>query len=276
MPTETRVLPPLPEGFNFPFYYASLDSFWAYYQVDADKLVPYLEHTGLMPAMFEGKALVNINFQRYTSHLPQVLSTVTEVEFNLVSYPASQKRGVPTLSVDDYLSGQDQTKLIGNYRLHVAADNQFAVTAGIEAFGEPKFFTTFTNTTVPALNDPTVTTWTIECDDPNDKAAGRFIFRLLTNPVTLRPQAQSLSPITGYTLYNKRLLGTRWNLFGAYSSATHVKSELVQLTFGASPNPMRLDMQKLIGSTQAYALQHFASPPAATEGRGYYVEPEAR
>jgi hypothetical protein len=273
MSKSHRVLPPLPEGFNFPFYYASLDGLWLYYLVDPSKVLPHLENTGLNPALFEEQALVNINFQRYTSHLSTVLSTVDEVEFNLVSYPAALEQDVPHLTVDDYLSGQEQTKLIGNYRLHVAADNEHAVEAGIKAFGEPKFYTTFTYA-VPDLNDPTVTTWNIKCNDPVDSS--QFIFQALVNTQKLGPGRYNLSPITGYTLLNKRLLGTRWNLYGVYSSATRVSPELVELSFGQSLNPMRLDMQQIIGSTHAYAIQRLVSPPVATEGRGYYVNPEAR
>ena len=56
---------------------------------------------------------------------------------------------------EEFLAGADQSKTFGHYRLHVSADNAFAVAAGIALFGEPKFLASF-NYAVPALNDPTV------------------------------------------------------------------------------------------------------------------------
>lgn len=268
---QAEVLPPLPPGFNFPFYYASLQSFWLYYLVDPARIGKHLDGTGMRPALFDGAALVNINFQRYTAHLAPLLSTVNEIEFNIVAYPASRQRDVPQIAVNDYLAGQEQTKLVGNFRLHVAADNPHAVQAGVDAFGEPKFLTSFSYS-VPDLNDQGDGSWTVQCNDPVDPT--RFIFRFVANAAALGPRSVDMSPIRGYTMCRGRLLGNAWNLYNHYLSATAVASDLVQLDFGDSAHALRLDMQALIGDTPVYAMQSLAPLVAATQGRGYWVDPQ--
>jgi hypothetical protein len=69
------------------------------------------------------------------------------------------------MSLTDYLTGYDQTKIIGGLRIFVPTDNKFAVQAGQEIFGEPKFLTNFVYS-VPALNNPGVRTWAYSVLDP--------------------------------------------------------------------------------------------------------------
>jgi hypothetical protein len=156
-----RVFPPLPQGFNEPFWYGSLQSFWLYYLTEPDAVAARLPD-GLQTALFEtnegSRALASLDFQAYTGHGASFLEYVQEVEFNVYAYPEARVPDVPLMTWQDYLLGEDQTKTIGGYRLHVPCDNINAVRAGIGLYGEPKYLAHFTYS-VPTLNDPTVVTW---------------------------------------------------------------------------------------------------------------------
>jgi len=77
MPTDpNKIFPPLPEGLSLPFYYASVNAIWMYYKVSPEKVAPYLQDIALEPALFDGQALVLLNFQRYTGFISSLLSAV--------------------------------------------------------------------------------------------------------------------------------------------------------------------------------------------------------
>ncbi|HCR78038.1 MAG TPA: hypothetical protein DIW37_16845, partial [Chryseobacterium sp.] len=63
-------LPPIPKGFGLPFYYATLFNFEVAFLVDREKVLKYLENTGLTASNFDGKAIVSFNFQNYTGQFP--------------------------------------------------------------------------------------------------------------------------------------------------------------------------------------------------------------
>ena len=151
-----KIFSPIPQMYKMPFAYASVSLFWLFYQVDKKPLNEFLDQTGLKAATFSDlpndKGIVALNFQNYTDHLGMMVSTVNEVEFNIHSYPIAYSCDVPEITFDKYLYGQEQTKLIGSFRLHVPADNEIAVKAGREAFGERKFLDKFCYN-VPAMNN---------------------------------------------------------------------------------------------------------------------------
>lgn len=288
---DNRIFPPFPPGgeLKMPFFYASTAFFWTFYQANADKLDKYLEGTGLKAVRFAdmdpNTGLVSMNFQNYTAHLGNGLSTVNEVEFNIHCFPKSQEKYVPSITFDDYMYGQEQTKLIGGFRLHVPADNQFAVKAGIEVFGERKFLTTF-QYEVPAPNKPENTTWDYQVNDPNIGPAGpgeAFIYKVTADLHGPEPTLGNASPITLYSMLpggpdsppgNGRLIGSRWNLLGMYQNYMDLSLAKLTLQFGSSEHPMRKDMEDIIGDTPCCAVRYFHSQPSAVENRAYWVEPE--
>ena len=106
-PPFPSCFPPLPPGFQEPFWYASLQSFWLYYRVEPELLAARLPDLprgeGLEVALFdfgggEEAGLVSLDFQRYTGHGPGYLETANEVEFNLYAYPQAR---VPDVPLDD-------------------------------------------------------------------------------------------------------------------------------------------------------------------------------
>ncbi len=280
----TGVMPNLPEEFDaFPFYYASLQCQWVYWYIDPEIAEPYVKGTGLCVARFplpdgSERAVILLNFQRYTAHYDNSLGTVNEVEFNLLAYPANRVPGVPQMSLVDYLHGRDQTKTIGHLRLHVAADNQVAVKAGREVFGEPKFFATF-NYKVPTLNakqfgKPPVQSqdWQIELVNPDDKED--FIYRLDTNFTDYRWTPTNCTPIPEFATGLGRTVWTRWTIVGLFQTAilTPEQSAAVSLEIGKNDFVMTRDMRRLFSDPVAAAAQVFDSPPACIEPRGFYVD----
>jgi hypothetical protein len=77
----------------------------------------------------------------------------TELELNVLVYPTAMASIVPTVSLQQFLLGDEVTRLIGHYRVKVPANSPIAILAGKAAFGEPKFPGIFTST-IPSLNDP--------------------------------------------------------------------------------------------------------------------------
>lgn len=272
MPTDpNKIFPPLPKGFSLPFYYASVNAIWMYYKVSPEKVAPYLQDIALAPALFDGKALVLLHFQRYTGFISSALSVVNEVQLNIIAYPSVLAKQVPAISFADFLAGGEQTKTLGAYRLYVPADNPFAVKAGKELFNEPTFLTTFTYA-VPDINDPSQKSWVVTCNDP-DKTKNQTIFTLEidANPPGLTLSA--MSPIMQYTRDPKGLVfAYTWNVFGVFASA--ILDRGPALIIGQSLHPMRAVMHGLLHGIPAVGMQTFETPPVATSTRGYLIQPE--
>ena len=229
-------------------------------------------------ADFGGKAISLLNFQRYTSHAADMLTVTNEVEFNLVTYPANREPNVPAMSIEDWLIGEDQTKTIGHLRLHVAADNAFAVDAGIKLFGEPKFVDTFTYN-VPSLNSNPANNWEIRLNDPEDKAEekdpSKFIYVMNADLEGLDFVPVSPSPIPEFATGLGRTVWTRWNVIGNFEHAMLSADEAkrMSLKIGNCKHPMTEDLRKLIGEDNpAIAVQTFDSQPACIEPRGFYAD----
>jgi hypothetical protein len=279
-------MPPVPQKINVgghlypiytPFYYGSLSALWVYYQVDPEILEPYLEGTGFAAALFDGKAVVDLNFQSYTAHGGQILETCNEVEFNALVYPTSLADCLPEITFAEFLAGVDQSKTFGHLRLHVPADNAFAVAAGKALFGEPKFLASFT-TSVPALNDPPAKVWNYSCQDPvdpNSATSPASIYNLVTDLQYLAATPANSSPLVEYGVLDGRPIGSHWDIYGIFQTylLAQDQSERVKLTYGTSDlNGMRTDMKAIIGDAHAVAAQVFVSTPVGTESRAYYVD----
>jgi hypothetical protein len=269
--TQHNTLPPIPEGFNLPFYYATLFNIEVAFLVDRTNVLPYLKNTGLIAADFDGKAIVSFNFQNYNGQFPNGSSNTQEIELNIVAYPETQQDNVAFVSAKQYLQGEEQTKLMGHKRVWVPCDSDIAIKAGIELFGEPKFKTSF-STKLPSLNDPGVNTWTVTCNDPVDSNA--FIFTCVADVAGLTPVMSAFSPITEYGTSDQKLIGCRWNILQPTSLYFFEEAEgrkRVTLDYGTSSHQMKTDMKALIGDTPAFAVRTSMSAPAAIQTRAYYA-----
>lgn len=262
-------LPPIPAGFGLPFYYASLSNFEVFYLTDAAVAASYLEGTGLQAVSFGGKACVSYNHQLYTAQFPSGASITQEIELNILAFPSALADLVAVVSFEQFVLGDEQTKIMGNHRVWVPCDADLAIKAGKELFGEPKFKTNFT-ISIPSANDPSVTTWSITCQDPKNPKSSIF-----TGTADLRGLDSVLSnpaPHTEYGKFGGRLIGCRWNVLSPYETyfLDAKSSKRVTLTIGDSPHPMAKDMKTLIGSSPAVAARSFQSAAAATQSRAYY------
>lgn len=285
----TGVMPKLPKEFSsFPFYYASLQCQWLYWYTTIEAAEPFVQGTGLCVARFpvmnaegveEDRAVLVLNFQRYTSHYNNGLGTTNEVEFNLLAYPSNRSPGVPKMPLWEYLYGNDQTSTIGHLRLHVAADNKVAVAAGRAVFGEPKFYGVF-NYDVPSLNAPMtatippkqVQTWQIELvnpDDPDD-----FIYRVQADFTAYQWNRTDCTPVSEFATGLGRTIWTRWTIIGLFDTAmlTPEAGRAVRLEIGGNDFPMTRDMRALFTDMVPVAAQVFESPPACIEPRGFYLD----
>jgi hypothetical protein len=191
---------------------------------------------------------------------------------NILAYPETLAAHVAEVTWEQYILGDEQSKILGNHRVHVPCDNDGAIAAGVELFGEPKFKTTFT-VNLPSLNDPSVTTWTFTCNDPNhpnSKEDAIFTVEADLQGVSYVPG--NFSPITEYGQHEGKLIGCRWNILQPNQVYLLKADEQkrVQLTYGTSDHVMGADLRKLIGDASAVAVRTIASPPVAVQARAYY------
>jgi hypothetical protein len=302
-PPDNSILPAIPEGFTTPFYYSSLSNIVVHYLVDKERVMPFFEgkfeNSGLRPALFDGKASVSYNFQVYTAFFsagvdaPQskwfssASSVTQELELNIVAYPKGRADSVPKITFDQWLTGEDQTKLLGNHRIFVPCDSDLAISAGEELFGEPKFKASF------MLNLPSpnpcrapgevykpewVRTWGFRINDPNN--ANEAIFTTIADTTGLTPIPSAISPITEYGIPNGKPIGCRWNILQPFDTFLLTgddiePAERVKLTYGASTHPMGVAMRELLDGVDAYAIQTYLSEPVAFQSRAYYLKPQA-
>jgi hypothetical protein len=304
-PPAHVILPPISSPFTMPFYYSSLSNIVVHYLVDKERVKPYFhgrfKNSGLEPALFNGKASVSYNFQVYTAFFsasggpdapqtdwPAQASGVTqELELNIVAYPKGRGSEVPDITFDQWLSGDDQTKLLGNHRIFVPCDSQNAIDAGKTLFGEPKFLTSF-KLNLPSPNPcrapgdvykpEWVRTWGFRINDPNN--VNEAIFTTIADTTGLTPIPSAISPITEYGIPNEKAIGCRWNILQPFDTFLLTgddiePAERVKLTYGASTHPMGVAMRELLDGVDAYAIQTYLSEPVAFQSRAYYLKPQA-
>jgi hypothetical protein len=292
----SELFPPLPEGFQEPFWYASLQSFWLYYRVESELLAQHLpklpEHDALEVARFDFgggdlAGIVSLDFQRYTGHGPSYLETANEVEFNLYAYPRVREPDVPLMTWQQYLLGEDQTKTIGGYRLHVPCDNPIAVKAGKGLYGEPKYSALF-ECAVPCLNGPPTppsTAWSYQVyavSSSSPPTQGPLIYGLDCDLGASPSVPANQSPLIEYGVLaldggKPRLVGNHWDFYGPFDTYMGAEGSPLQaaITMGTEPDPTGTiaDLQALIGSSQPLAAQVYTSPPVSAESRGWYPVP---
>lgn len=292
----SELSPKLEAGMHFPFYYASIQCLWVFYETPfiageaalarAAEFDTGLEVTRFRTADGGETAGVVLNFQRYTGHDTSYLSTCNEVEFNLLCQPRSAVT-TPLLTLGEYMSGGDQTGTVGQLRLHVCADNAFAVKAGRKGFGENKFLTDFVYD-APSLNSmPTVSQWRTTLYRPEQTENGapkagekkKFLYDL-TAPVDIATQAVAAIPLTEYALGLGRTVVTRWTLLGMFQTAMFDANSAANVGFTLGPDQpngatdfvkMRVDLAELINGRRACGMQTFDSPPACIEPPGWFL-----
>lgn len=297
-----KVFPALPTGFNEPFWYASLQSFWLYYRVDPkllrERLPKLPEHQGLEVALFdfgdgEPSGLASLDLQRYTGMGPSYLETANEVEFNFYAYPERRVPDVPLLTWQDYISGVEQTKTIGGYRLHVPADNAVAVVAGRGLYGEPKFLAVF-ETAVPSINGAPANAWSYSVyqdlgsppdpPNPHTPVKGPLIYSLQCDLSAVTGTPSSPSPLIEYGVLEppggaRRVVANFWDFFGPFDTYElagldpPIESEI---TLGTEPDPSGTleDVRDLVMGNPPIAAQVFTSAPVSAESRGWFPVPE--
>lgn len=287
------------------FLYSSLESLLVYFQVDAKAVRPFLKGTGLEPAVFDGKALVNLNFERYASVGGSYDGMCNECEFNVVAYPRRSKDDILDLSLWQYLMGQDETKLYGNYRINVPCDSPVAVKAGSTQFGENKFVASFAYQ-VPDDNSPSTTGWWLRCyatPEPPKNAkpsdATPYIFDMKANFSAMAPGVVPFSPLGAWANLEvaegkskkkrKYMVMSARNIFGVFqgffSGSTNpgaapaggvapLAPGTVQVTVGEARSPLTPQMKAVFkGDPPAVAALLFQSQPAAASTHTLLLDP---
>lgn len=265
-------IPPIPVGFQLPFYYSSLSNCEVLYLVDAEVARSYLINTNLNLAIFDGRGCASFNYQLYSGQFPTGENVTQEIELNIVAYQASRAPNIAEVTFEQFIFGEEQTKLLGNHRVHVPCDDEIAIKAGKELFGEPKFKTTFT-VNIPSLNDPKVKIWQFTCNDPHEpKSKDGYIFSCQADLRHLDLLPGNFTPITEYGTDQGKLIGARWDILEPFAVFLLNKEEQhrVEISYGLSNHPMRKDMELLIEQNPAAAVRVFQSRPVAIQSRAYY------
>jgi hypothetical protein len=256
-----------------PFYYASISSFWIYLEADPIVLRRLMKGTGLQPFIHNKRGLVNFNFQNYSAHngAPPVSAT-DEFEFNIVAYPESRKSDAPKMSHHCFMMGEDQTKLFGNYRVHVPCNNRFAIAAGEALFGENKFFGHF-EYAVPSPNAPKNKTWKYTITDSDD-ADAPMIMDVDADFQTLVPIVANPSAIIDYSMLKGRLIGSRRNIFSAVNHYILKRTDAKKIKIKVGPSKkanMAKDLAAVLKNSKIIATQVIQTPPVIAESRAYYI-----
>jgi hypothetical protein len=287
-------LPAVPSPLTMPFYYASLSNCDVYYLVDPKNVESFLEGTGLTAATFAGKALVAYNYQIYPGMFSAGLevppekwptsggSFTQELELNIIAYPTALAGQVARVTLEEFLLGDEQSKILGNHRVYVPCDDDIAIQAGEKLFGEPKFKTTL-RANIPSFNPVRgpgqsyhaawVHRWGFRVDDPKDPNLA--IFTCIADLEGLPRRPANPSPLTEYGTFQGQMIGCRWNILQPMELFTLPGAEArrVQLIYGESAHPMRAAIQQLIGDAPAVAVRTFLAAPAAIQSRAYYPVP---
>ena len=280
--TTTKQLPDIPIPSALSFYYAGISSIWLWYRAPLDVLRAYVEPLGMTPYDFGGgQGAVNINFFNavcfYGSGQPgnQGLGGFNETEINVMAYATKVAANVPSgLTLEQYLISGDPTKRIGNYRVWVACDDPVAVACGIQVFMENKFLVGY-DYDIPGANNsrsgPDQFTYNWACVDTT--GAEIYKAQLKLDGLSCVPGNMSEVIDLSYDKTSRRPVGSRRNYLGLFDTYLQpAVSSSVQLKYGKSENPMRHDMENVIGTSKPVAIQMYKSPTCIAEAAGYYAD----
>jgi hypothetical protein len=300
--------PPTAPDWGVAFVYGTLSCTWVHWLVAPELVTQFLAGTGFMPALFNGQALVNIDFQAYTSTASYGLEMTNEVELNLVVFPEVREAWVPSIPLQQYLVGMEQTKMIGNFRLAVSCDDLVAIYYGRKVFGENKYPGTF-NYTIPNVNGQSsddmsaMTVWDVDAFDsptpipltapnnPPPPQQGVEICHVKIDVAGLGGRIALPSPFVRYSQWpadppptddpgskgvtTRRPAGSRWNVLGPhllYMLDPNAASP-VSMTLGPSTGPMAQALNALrLATARPVAITTFQYQPAAVEGRPVFAD----
>ena len=264
------------------FYYAGISAIWLWYRAPMDILRAYVEPLGMTPYDFGGgQGAVNINFFNavcfYGQGQPgnQGLGGFSETEINVMAYATKVAANVPSgLTLEQYLISGDPTKRIGNYRVWVACDDPVAVACGIQVFMENKFLVGY-DYDIPGANNsrsaPDQFTYNWACVDTT--GAEIYKAQLKLDGLSCVPGNMSEVIDLSYDKTSRRPVGSRRNYLGLFDTYLQpAVSSSVQLKYGKSENPMRHDMENVIGTSKPVAIQMYKSPTCIAEAAGYYAD----
>lgn len=306
---KLQPFPPTPADWGTSFVYATLSCAWVHWPVSPDLVRPFLAGTGFEPALFDGRALVSMNFQAYTSTASYGLEATNESELTLVVFPASRAAVVPDIPLAQYLVGMEQTKTIGNYRLAVSCDDLVAIYYGRLVFGENKYPGTFSYT-IPNVNGQSSddmsapALWDVDAFDsptpiplvapgnPPPPEQGVEICHLKLDLAGLGGRVAVPSPFVRYSPWpadpppkddpasqkafpNRRPAGARWNVLGIHQLYLFnpAAPSPVSLALGPSTGPMGQALNKLgLATTRPVAATTYQYQPAAIEGRPFFAD----
>lgn len=305
---RVQAYPPTSADWGIAFFYGTLSCAWVHWLVPSELVTPLLAGTGFKPALFDGQALVNVDFQAYTSSATGYLEATNEIELNLVVYPEAREAFVPMIGLPEYLVGMEQQKVIGNYRQAVSCDDLIAVYYGRLVFGENKYPGAF-NYTIPNVNGQSAdnmnafAVWDIQAFDsptpipmtapnnPPPAKQGVEICHLTIDLAGLGGRIAAPSPFVRYSQWpadpaptddpnakqasGRRPAGSRWNVLGPHQlfMLDSTARGAVTLSRGPSVGPMGLAMDRLrLAATPPVSVTTFQYQPAAIEGRPFFAD----
>jgi hypothetical protein len=293
-------LPPLPEGFDLPFFYGTFTNIGFDFLLSdptekeavAELLAADAAGRHLTPALFGDSVCLSFNYQLHFAQFGSGTGVTQEVELNIVAHPTAEAARVPKLSYAQYAHGEDQTRLIGFCRIHVACDNDLAIRAGKQLFNEPKHKAGFQHT-LPVPNATTtdpkaIDRWKVVCgeygtaaqDGSYDPANTYFSFEADFGELSSQPV--SAAPFTEYgSRTQKSSAGTRplaapLNVFSPYSwYDLSDGADPLDFTVGqADPQLGRSEpFLELIEFKRPAGAWTYQSPPVAAQNRPYWVTP---
>ncbi|MFD8081355.1 hypothetical protein ACFV4F_06605 [Kitasatospora sp. NPDC059722] len=274
-------LPPVPEPYYLPFHYGALHNIGVDYLVGPERARELLRkrHPGLVPALFDGRACVSLNYQLYFAQYPGGGGITQEVEINLVAHPEFAEERLPELNYGQYARGYDQTKLLGTARLHVLCDNPLAIDAGRLLYAEPKRAGWF-ETLMPSLNAPSVNErWSVSCrratvDDGGLQRHEEELLSLEADLAGLASEPVNNTPITGYGTDDEgRLLAGPLNVYQPYRffALDDRSADRVRLDVGNPAEEPARDLAHLIADAPAAGVWTYQSAPVAAHNRPYYI-----
>jgi hypothetical protein len=293
-------MPEIPGGFDLPFYYGTFVNIGVDYLVDPGKARALLHSAPtkdrLSAAIFGDRACVSFNYQMYYGQFAHGGGVTQETELNVVAFPTDEAHRTPKLTYEEYATGYDQTRLLGNCRMHVACDSDPAISAGVVLFNEPKEKADF-DITLPVANGTPVNrgtdqdpkwevvwydTWSVACglrqqqDRPIAPAHTWFTFT--ADLRAAEPKSVSQAP---FTEYGSRKVGDHYrplaaplNVFSPYQwYDLRQLSGKVKLALGGAKdtNPKIREFVALISGVQPAGAWVYQSAPVAAQNRPYWV-----
>jgi hypothetical protein len=262
--TAVRPWPSIPDDEDSPFYYSSLTGcgalFAAHEHLAADALP-----SGLTPAVLGGRTYAAICYQRYHASYPTADAVINELELSVLATPADQPRNGP-VEVEDFLRGNDQSKQIGFFPLHVACDHHAAIAPGIAIFGEPKFKAHFALET-PSWNTHWPRGWSITIADTDSDSA----VLSLSMPAVHGDTLAALSPITTYSSLDGELIASRWQINNPTLVAPPEQLAQCRWAVADPAHPMGRTAGTLIDAATPTAMWQHLTPPVAVRYRPFYV-----